>query len=117
MGKKKERETTIGTRAIRFANEYVPGPPDKNMARFVGKFYYNLEKSESSKKKDACEINKKIIPYPTVEWFQEPGSADVLGIDAPGTHVKAHNRITKSGKLTRVKGYYKKSKKFPGHCK
>lgn len=112
-----EPDKSLVARAIDWANENAPGNPATNMARFIGKFNYDTEKSSLSKKKDGCARNKKIIKGVTGSWYDHPGSADVLGIDVPSVKVNEHTRINKkTGALIRVKTYYRSSKKFPDTC-
>lgn len=105
-------------RMIDWANVNVPGNPASNLARFIAKSSYEREKSKQSRNKDACAQHKKILKVPTGDWYDDPGSADVLGIDMPTTNVKQHTRITpKTRQLKLIKKYQRSSKKFPESCK
>jgi len=105
-------------RMIDWANKNAPGNPASNLARFIATSSYNREKSKQSRNKDACAQHKKILKTPSGEWYDDPGSADVLGIDMPTQDVKQHTRITpKTRQLKMIKKYQRSSKKFPESCK
>ena len=105
-------------RMIDWANKNAPGNPASNLARFIATSSYNREKSKQSRNKDACAQHKKILKTPSGEWYDDPGSADVLGIDMPTQDVKQHTRNTpKTKQLKLIKKYQRSSKKFPESCK
>jgi hypothetical protein len=109
---------SIIARTIDWANENVPGPAANNMARFIGKFNYNAEKSEISKKRDACSKHKKVSKIVTGAWYDDPSIMDVKDIDIPTTTVEEHTRINpKTGALITVRMHHRVTNKFPKGCK
>lgn len=113
---KKKKEKSTAAETIDWARNLLPGDdPLDSLARSIAVAGYAL-RSKRSRASDKCAQNKIVLKGPTGDWFDNPGSADVLGIDMPTIKVKEHTRTLKSGKTVKVRKHARKGKKFPENC-